>query len=761
MDPAHQLRLLDLHFAMRWQAWRMLEDFWGTTGGSADTPYFVRAAETYLASARLLDKTPRRLLHGSDDLESLLKTRRDAVRATALTVRDALSLKTDVAVPHELQVQWHAAVPEGIAAAFLARPSQGAETPELLAVRDPTGQFLLRRYPLRAPNQGSPASAKYQIPLSDLKSTSAGADLDAVCLYRGHVAQQRFRILWPPWVARVEVPPRNPTHASITVEGEGQKTGHIMFVFDCSGSMQERAKMRVAKHSLQSVLGSLLAAGRYEVGLRAYGRRAKFTDPNDCSKKAFVNPDDPIRVHPDLDVELMSPIQTLDREHHASLLAKFTDLQPFGQTPLYLALKTAFSEGDFDHVPQGEPKRLIVITDGLNFQTNCLRIENRPERPTSMPEVLAARQAAGAARDVQVDIIGLDMDETRDQLSELIHLAEQTGGRYYDAKNTENLIQALRQALSLIEYTVSGPNAEAEGRTRRELGETWPLPQLPPKPARYEVELIGTGRDLRAAAQIEGGEAVLMQYDPRRGRLFFPPYEPKKFDPMDDLRGEPQTCQASDGSGVYRVQTLLPRRQVKDVEFYVSVQQRDDQKFTVRPKHVWAEIRPLGLESQRVYHFVDPDFVPQRPVPVFRFLAKDWPAAVEEAEIRLWFHTDPQAAQPDWTGPVADPARKGSFEVASLPGAEFEISSQALGEGATSVVVTERHPMDRPVNLARVRIYPPPDEMIVHEFAGLVNVGKHEFRYAQPTLATVDITSQEKIIDGAVEVPPMRVVVPK
>ncbi|MDV7401334.1 hypothetical protein RZS08_58495, partial [Arthrospira platensis SPKY1] len=96
-----------------------------------------------------------------------------------------------------------------------------------------------------------------------------------------------------------------------------------------------------------------------------------------------------------------------------------------------------------------------------------------------------------------------------------------------------------------------------------------------------------------------------------------------------------------------------------------------------------------------------------------------------------------------------------------LPGAEFEISSQALGEGATSVVVTERHPMDRPVSLARVRIYPPPDEMIVHEFAGLVNVVKHEFRYAQPTPATVDITSQQKIMDGAIEVPPMRVVVPK
>ena len=761
MDPAHRLRLVDLHFAMRWQAWRALEDFWGSADDSPGTPYFARAAETYLTSARLLDKTPRRLLYGGSDIEALLKSRRQAAQATVVSVRDALSLRTDATVPHEMQVRWAADVPEGIAAAFVARPFQASEPMSLLPVRDAGGQFTMRRSPVRAPNHGSPADAKYQIPLDDLKSAASGAELDAVCLYRGHLVRQRFRILWPPWVTRVAVPPRNPEYASVTVEGEGQKTGHIMFIFDCSGSMMERGRMQTAKSSMQSVLGSLLAAGRYEVGLRAYGRRAKFTDANNCAKKAFASPEYEGSVYPDLDVELMLPIQSLDRAHQAALTAKIADLQPFGQTPLYLSLKLAFAEGDFAHVPEGEPKRLIVITDGLNFQTNCLRIENRPERPTTMEEVLAARKAAGKSRDIPIDIIGLDMDATRAQLKELIQLAEQTGGRYFEAKDTEKLIDVLRQTLQLIEYTVTGPGAESDGRTRRELGETWPLPQLPPQPARYEVQLPGLDRAVREAVQIEGGEALLLRYDGRRSRLFYPPYEPKKFDPKDDLRGEPQICQASDGSGAFRVQSLLPRRNAKDVEFYVSVQERDELKFTFRPKHVWAEIRPLDGDSQRVYHFADPDFVPERPVPVFRFLAKDWPATVEEAEIRLWFKLDAEAVQPDWTGPATDPDRTTPFEIASLSGVAFDIGSQALGGGATSVVVTERHPLDQPVSPARVRIYPPPDELIYHEFAGLVNVVKHEFRYAKPTLTTVDITSKDKIVDGAIQVPPLHVVVPK
>ncbi|MCH5372330.1 MAG: VWA domain-containing protein, partial [Planctomycetes bacterium] len=588
--------------------------------------------------------------------------------------------------------------------------------------------------------------------------------LDADCLYRGHWYRKRFCILWPPWVTQVAVPPRNPSHASITVDGEGEKSGHIMFVFDCSGSMEAGGRIGTAKDSLKQVLESLLAAKRYDVGLRAYGRRATFTNPSDCSAKQWIDGLRPEqRVHPDLDVELMLPLQVLDNVQYRAILSKYPLLKPWGFTPLYLALKKAFDDGDFAHVTADEPKRLIVITDGVNNQTPCLNKDIPTESPTLPVDVLNARRDAGSARDVQIDIVGLDLgDDSADQdkrkRQELIDLARATGGRYFDASDTRTLVKALRDALKLVEYTVDGPGASDDGKTACELGETWRLPNLPVLPASYDIRLLQLENPPTATVRIEGGEALLLRYDQGRNRLFYPPYVPNQFDAGDAFRGKPQDCSDPGGSGTYTVQTLLPRRIAKDVEFYLSVQQTDHQRFTYRPKHVWAEVRPLGADAGRVYYFADTDFVPDRPVPVFRFLAKSWPETAEEAEIRVWFKFDPDAAKPCWTGAV-DPTHASQFDVPEMPGVEFEIETKSPGGGATSVIVTERHPMDQPIAAARVRIYPAPDELIQHEYAGLVNVVKHEFRYNKPTPARVDITSKDTIIENAITVPPMRVVV--
>lgn len=764
LDPAHRLRLLDLHFLMVWHGWRVLEDFWGPSGddGSGE-PYFVGAADACLAWARLLDPTPRRWAHEQVDVVQLLNTRQQAARQVAVQVGDALTLETESAVPHQLQVQWSPDLPPGVAAVFSTSGRSGDH--RLLPVWDESGQRTIRRHPCPAPGASAASDFRFRLPLDQLNPSGAGADLDACCLYRGHLYRQPFRVRWPPWVTRVEVEPRNPQHASITVDGEGQRTGHVMFVFDCSGSMGARRLMTPAKDSLRAVLGSLLAAGKYEVGLRVYGRRAKLTDPGDCSKKAFIDPRWEGIVHPDADVERLVPLQSLDARHHAALLARFADLQPFGQTPLYLALKSALDEEDFVHARPSEPMRLVVITDGLNFQTNCLQIEGRPERPTTMRQVLETRRRMPRYADVRIDIVGLDVEVDvndpgdRQKLAELKDLAAQTGGQYYPASDTASLVQALREALQLAEYQVSGPAAEPTGSDRQDLGKPWHLPNVPPEPTAYDVRLVGIDRAPRAVVHIEGGESLLLRYDPPRNRLFYPPYEPNRHDRGDAKRGQPQVCEDPSGSGAYTVQALLPRREAKGVVFYVYLQHQDDQVFTRRPKHVWAEIRPIPSEAGRVYYLSDPEFVPERPVPVFRFLAADWPDTAKDAEIRLWFKFDPQAAEPQWQEPV-DPLRTEQIQVAGMPGMKFDISSRSLGQGGYGVIVTQRpDPPAGPLQPARVRIQPPPDERILHEYAGGVNVLKHEFRYARQTQTTVDITSRERIVGEALEVKPLRVTV--
>ncbi len=754
MDPAHRLRLIDLHFAMIWQTWRALEDYWGSGDPFETTPYFALAADSYLVSARALDKTPRRFLHDTMDVEDLLARRRLAVKATTIRADNATSLRTDDSVRHQLRVDWHPDVPAGAAAAFVSRSNEAQSEPVLLPVQDESGQFTIRRSKLPAPNEGSASEVKYRIPVKDLKSATSGVDLNAMCFYRGHSYQDRFRIFWPPWVTRVEVPPQNPPHASITVEGEGEKTGHIMFIFDCSATMGENNRMQTATGALRAVLDSLLAANRYEVGLRTYGRQARYL-ANNNPNLVFRIPGAQADLNPDLDVELMTPLRKLDKACHKEIVDLFPKLQPCGQTPLYLALKTVFDRGDFAHLPAGETKRVIVITDGLNNQSNFLKRTTGLD-PTTADEVIEARENAGKARDVAIDIIGLDLGLAAD----LERLATKTGGSYTQADNIATLIEALRKALKLVEYQVDGPGASASGKKRRVLGETWPLPELTPGSTSYNVAIPDVDRAPTATVQIEGGESLLLWYDPRSDRLIYPPYRPERYDKGDAFRAE-QTCLEPRGGASYDVHALLPRRRGKDVEFYVSVQHADETTFTPRPKHVWAEIRPEGVDAQRVYYFADPDFVPDRPVPVFRFLAKDWPATADDARIQMWFKFREDDARPNWTGLVNDPSRPPQFEIAKLPGVTFEIETRPLGGGATSVVVTENHPMDQSAAPARVRIHPLPQEMIHHEFSGVVNVVTHEFRYGGQLPTSIEITCKETITENAIKVEPIHVVVGK
>jgi hypothetical protein len=301
-----------------------------------------------------------------------------------------------------------------------------------------------------------------------------------------------------------------------------------------------------------------------------------------------------------------------------------------------------------------------------------------------------------------------------------------------------------------VQFSVSGPGADAFQKTPLDLGAKWPIPQVPPAGADYEVRLHGIDRAPYALLSLEGGEAMQLAYDKVQRVLTFPPYEPRAFDPHDDRRGREQSVEDRAGGERFTVQGLLPQRVGQDVLFFVYVQREQPDRFTPRPRHVWAEIRPLGPLSNRVYYFSDVDFVPDRPVPVFRFLARHWPREAKDAEINLWFKFAGDAAQPEWEGPV-DPLRPVTAAVPSLPGVQFEIRSESLAAQAYRVVVTERQAADRDVTPARVQIQPPPDERILHSFFAGVNVLKHEFKYAAQKPATVSITSRDRILRESLE----------
>ena len=763
-NPAHQLRLVDWHFLLIWHARRALDDFWDSLADGDSRPYFAATANAYLDSARILNDTPRSLRHGQEDLETLLQRREQAAQAVSVASPDVRTLDEETTAAHEVKVTWHRDLPAGTAVIYLQSIQGADDAARLLPVMDEAETKTIRREAQGVSDASPESLVRHRLVLAGVRRDGDRADADAIAFYRGHVFRDRFHIRRPAYATNVDIIPDTLRSAKITVRGEGERTGHVMFVFDCSGSMDAARRIFTAKDSLKAVLGSLRTEGRYEVGLRAYGRRAKFTDENDCSKKSFIDPRFKGKVHPDLDVERLVSMRPLDKAQHGAILAQMPDLQPCGQTPLYYALKLAFQEDDFILAKKDEPKHMVVITDGLNFQTNCLTIE-KVGKPTTKADVLKIREQMNPYRDVQIDIVGLDMvrlrqqgtAEQQSQLAELEQLARATGGDYYDAADTATLTKALREALRLVEYSVSGPGADEAGVERMDLGTSWVVPNVPPSPTPYVVQLHGVDRAPSAVVQIEGGEATELACDKANNQLVYPRYDPRSYDPRDDKRGREHEVKDPLGSGTYVVQAMLPQRFGNDVHFFVYVQHIDPLTFTTRPKHVWAEIRPAGTSSDRVFRFFDLDFVPERPVPVFRFVAQDWPKEEKDAEIKLWFQFEADGAKPDWRGDV-DPLRPSKFQADAFPNVSFELRTEGIEPEGHRVVVVEWHPMDGELVPARVQTRPLPDRITHKTFAG-VNVVKHQFDFARQTPAAVEITARDTITDEAIEVPPLRVAI--
>jgi Mg-chelatase subunit ChlD len=669
---------------------------------------------------------------------------------------------------------------------------------------DETREKTIRRRGVRTAAGSSEASLQHHIDLEKLTWTTRHAKLDATAFFRGHVGRAEFLVRRSSYDFEVEVKPRKVPPATITVRGEGERPGHIMFVFDCSGSMKDRgaagrSKIDVAEEAMESVLTILdqqvRAGAHYWVGLRAYGRRLKYVKDG-AEWKHISNPDIarnaeiPPFVTPDLDVEELFPLQKLEHNEMADtaylqqLRDMLRELVPCGQTPLYYALKLSLD--DFQKAKANEPKQIVVITDGVNEVTSFaddLKEPHRRNALTSKGDVLAKWKEKEQECEVppRIHLIGLDVAIARDvkkriedgreelrradreedrkriveriecleKVQELQDLAKETGGQCYDASDAGTLMTALRKALQLAEFSVSGPGTQAADAKREDLGSSWSIQEESSGPKRYVIQLHGVDRAPKAVVPIEGGEAVELEYDKVKNKLFYPLYKP-----LREVRASAAGVNDPKGSGTYVAQALLPQRSGNDVCFLVSVQHTDPLTFTERPKHVWAEIQAAGT-PERVYRFFDVDFEPGRPVPVFRFVARDWPRDAKTADIKLWFQFDSDSIEPGWRGDV-HPLRSSEVTLEAMGNASFEIRSEATETDGYRVVVLERRPVNGNVAPVRVQSHPLPD-VITHKTSVGANMLEHQFDYAEQKPVAIEITARDTITTNAIEVPSLNV----
>ena len=734
-DPSPELRKFDLHQLMLRQCQRTLDDFWGPVDASGKA-YFERVALDYLRAAEALCREPDAVALRAH-CAALLLQRSKAAR-TLLTAAST----EDVSIRNQEQelVQLPLAVrrrsddlPRGMAAAFVHyTDGKGGELvpltkrrPGSAAGSDGAGSWIRR---IGVPTEGAPATA---LGIVEQNADGVGVDywfkpetartaLEAVVCYRGHELRTGIEIA-PPGVRVVYAP-------SVRVRGDEKVPTSVMFIFDCSSSMKERdlasgdgailRRLDGARDTLVSILKQPSLRQFRGVGLRIYGHRFGVNPKGETQLSKFGNAQrqrasaagSPFpQRHPGADVELSFPSEFLDQQRRDDMISTLGRLEPWGVTPLYLAIADAAK----DPRPKDERRRIIAITDGINQQGN-VGIESQMTAK-SLEDLLTAHPK------VTLDIIGFgnelarDVREKAQDLADMKRMAARQGGGFYQAATAGDLLKRILKSLSLGKFEVVPSGSPPTDAEKFELeNETWHGEEPPRsaagfqrRPKKYDVRVVEIDSPVLPSMpiELEGGEALEL-YLERAGntpQLAYRYYDPDRkldlrsrdtaaVDERLNLLGRilPPAGTGIRDRGKYWVASLTPAWQSQErlAKFFISIQNYNLATFSPRPAEAWIEITPIdedGTAGGAVYRFCDLDFSPGRPVPVLECEARRFPHdTCKKARTQVWFSMEPTRGDAVVTATVAD-LKKREEIIDSV-----RISADVVKESDASVAVRVR-----------------------------------------------------------------------
>ena len=204
---------------------------------------------------------------------------------------------------------------------------------------------------------------------------------------------------------------------------------NILMILDSSGSMAAPAgggesKIDAAKGALKRFVN--VVSDVYHLGFLVYGHKGNNTDAGKAESCAGI--------------DLLAPIGKVDRASFPALLDQF---QPTGWTPIAAALTEA--QKAFAGQEQAR-NRIVLVSDGIE---TC---DGDP--------VAVAQQMFKSGIAVQIDVIGLDIDEGSPDAAQLRKIAEVTNGSYYDAKTAADLDNYFRQQGEQVSKTYNAMTCE-------------------------------------------------------------------------------------------------------------------------------------------------------------------------------------------------------------------------------------------------------------------------------------------------------------
>lgn len=209
-------------------------------------------------------------------------------------------------------------------------------------------------------------------------------------------------------------------------EGKEKKAAeNVELIMDASNSMwgqiEGTAKITIAKEVLKKIIDQL--PDDMNVGLRLYGHRYNLKDGKACQ-----------------DTQMVIPLALINKKQIKDAVDAIT---PKGKTPLVYSVLEGIK--DIKEIGSGT---IVLVTDGVE---SC---------EGDIESIAPAITDAGL--ELQVNIVGFDIKELEAQ-KQLEAIAASTGGTYLDARDSEQLLDSLKQTLQ-IEFVLLDDLGEEKAR---------------------------------------------------------------------------------------------------------------------------------------------------------------------------------------------------------------------------------------------------------------------------------------------------------
>jgi Ca-activated chloride channel family protein len=275
--------------------------------------------------------------------------------------------------------------------------------------------------------------------------------------------------------------------AADTTSPQDREAENIMFILDASGSMAQkianRTKLDIAKEVMSGLVKNLPSG--IKVGLTAYGHRNK----DDCH-----------------DIEELSSLATLDNDAREALLKKIAGMKCLGKTPIAGSITLVADRLKISE----QAATIVLVSDG---EETC----------EGDPCALVKDLKAAGVRFV-LHVIGFDVNE--ETKAQLACIAEAGGGKYFGAKNADELLAATHEVVLKTEESSGILNLKAmrdgkpldayytiftkgEEKTRVTYGRTGQEGSaIKLMPGSYQAEVVNDKDAARPNVKVEGIEIV-------------------------------------------------------------------------------------------------------------------------------------------------------------------------------------------------------------------------------------------------------------